>query len=199
MADRLPPTPGDFDPLKGASLEPSDLEISARQRRLWNLFQHTATSLTHLYKCKSSKSQSDNPTQDQEWQESWLAFQSAASSLTSLYRESAEILASLEKPSSRVSPSTITSSELSLASPLRGNNATVISASSPKSEITNYTPSSKPPANTDDKEEEMVTNSTTNQPQYDFLNCSSRFKRSWSPWEDDDMDHFGGAKRRKFL
>ena len=192
MAERLPPTPGDFDPLKGASLEPSDLEISARQRRLWNLFQHTATSLTHLYKCKS-KCQSTNHIEDQE---SWLAFQSAASSLTSLYRESADILASIEKPTSRVS-STITSSELS-SSPLRINSSTVISAS-PKCEVPNYNPSSKPPANTDDKEEEMVTNSTTNQPQYDFLNCSSRFKRSWLPWEDDDMDHFGGAKQRKFL
>jgi len=201
MAERLPPTPGDFDPLKGASLEPSDLEISARQRRLWNLFQHTATSLTHLYKCKS-KCQSTNHTEDQE---SWLAFQSAASSLTSLYRESADILASIETPTSRVS-STITSSELS-SSPLRINSSTVISAS-PKCEVPNYNPSSKPLAtmpNTDvmsssaeSKEEEMVTNSTTNPP-FDFLNCSSRFKRSWSPWEDDDMDHFGGAKRRKFL
>jgi len=199
MAERLPPSPGDFDPLKGASLEPSDLEISARQRRLWSLFQSTATSLTHLYKCKS-KCQSTNHTEDQE---SWLAFQSAASSLTSLYRESADILASLEKPS-RVS-STITSSELSSSSPLRINSASVIAAS-PKCEVPNYTASSKPPSNTPndvmtstaESEEDMMTNSTTNPPPFDFLNCS-RFKRSWSPWEDDDMDHFGGAKRRKFL
>merc|ERR1711874_926070 len=91
--------PGDFDPLKGASLEPSDLEISARQRRLWSLFQHTATSLTHLYKSKS-KCQSTNHTEDQE---SWLAFQSAASALTSLYRESADILSSLEKQTNNAS------------------------------------------------------------------------------------------------
>merc|ERR1719210_6776 len=110
MADRL----GTFDP---GMIKPGDpvVEISGRQKRLWNLFQHTATSLTHLYKCKS-KSQSTNHIEDQE---SWLAFQSAASSLTSLYRESADILASIEKPTSRVS-STITSSELS-SSPLRIN------------------------------------------------------------------------------
>lgn len=204
MADRLPPS--DFDPLKGASLEPSDLEISARQRRLWSLFQHTATSLTHLYKCKS-KCQNTNHAEDQE---SWLAFQSAASSLTSLYRESADILASIEKPNTRVS-STITSSELS--SPLRtSSNNIAVSASQSKSDlVASCTATSKPPSNSppnqdlmnatavSESEEEMITNSTTNPPPpFDFRGCS-KFKRSWSPWPDDDMDHFGGAKRRKFL
>jgi len=204
MADRLPPS--DFDPLKGASLEPSDLEISARQRRLWSLFQHTATSLTHLYKCKS-KCQNTNHAEDQE---SWLAFQSAASSLTSLYRESADILASIEKPNTRVS-STITSSELS--SPLRtSSNNIAVSASQSKSDlVASCTATSKPASNSppnqdlmnatavSESEEEMITNSTTNPPPpFDFRGCS-KFKRSWSPWPDDDMDHFGGAKRRKFL
>ena len=69
MDDRLPSS---LDPslVKGINLEHTDLEISGRQRRLWSLFQHTATSLTHLYKCKSK---------GHEDQESWLAFQSAAS------------------------------------------------------------------------------------------------------------------------
>ena len=201
MADRLPPS--DFDPLKGASLEPSDLEISARQRRLWSLFQHTATSLTHLYKCKS-KCQNTNHAEDQE---SWLAFQSAASSLTSLYRESADILASLEKPNTRVSSTITSSSELS--SPLRtSSNNIAVSASQSKSDlVASCTATSKPPSNSPPNqdlmnaecEEEMITNSTTNPPPpFDFRGCS-KFKRSWSPWPDDDMDHFGGAKRRKFL
>ena len=205
MADRLPPS--DFDPLKGASLEPSDLEISARQRRLWSLFQHTATSLTHLYKCKS-KCQNTNHAEDQE---SWLAFQSAASSLTSLYRESADILASLEKPNTRVS-STITSSSSDLSSPLRtsSNNIAVSACQSKSDLVASCTATSKPPSNSPpndlmnataglESEEEMITNSTTNPPPpFDFRGCS-KFKRSWSPWPDDDMDHFGGAKRRKFL
>ena len=66
-------------------------QISSRQKRLWSLFQQTATSLTHLYKCKSKCQISP------EDQEAWLAFQSAASALTSLYRESADILSALEK------------------------------------------------------------------------------------------------------
>ena len=68
--------------------------ISSRQRRLWTLFQQTATSLTHIYKCKSSSKCQISTSEDQE---AWLAFQSAASALTSLYRESADILSSLEK------------------------------------------------------------------------------------------------------
>ena len=71
--------------------------ISSRQRRLWTLFQQTATSLTHIYKCKSKCQIS---TEDQE---AWLAFQSAASALTSLYRESADILSSLEKQTNNAS------------------------------------------------------------------------------------------------
>ena len=201
MADRLPPS--DFDPLKGASLEPSDLEISARQRRLWSLFQHTATSLTHLYKCKS-KCQNTNHAEDQE---SWLAFQSAASSLTSLYRESADILPSLVEPSPGCS-ATIAASSSALSSPFgTSSNHIAVSASQSKSDlVASCTATSKPPSNSPpnqdlmnaESEEEMITNSTTNPPPpFDFRGCS-KFKRSWSPWPDDDMDHFG-AKRRKFL
>ena len=81
MAERPPHhNSSEFDPslLKVGGEPPSaaDLEISGRQRRLWNLFQHTATSLTHLYKCKSKCHQ------NAEDQETWLAFQSAASTLT---------------------------------------------------------------------------------------------------------------------
>ena len=208
MAERLPPSSAEFDPLKGASLEPTDLEISARQRRLWSLFQHTATSLTHLYKSKS-KCQNTNQAEDQE---SWLAFQSAASALTSLYRESADILASLEKPSSRVSSATVTSSDLSLSSLRTSSNNLGVVASTGKqlADIAISLPTSKPPANSSstdvmtsvESEEDMMTNSTSNPPPpaFDFISCS-RFKRSWSPWPDEpDMDHFGGAnKRRKFL
>ena len=83
--------------------------ISSRQRRLWTLFQQTATSLTHIYKCKSKCQIS---TEDQE---AWLAFQSAASALTSLYRESADILSSLEKQQTSNATSSVTSKEDSSA------------------------------------------------------------------------------------
>lgn len=197
MAERLgPPTPGggDFDPLK-VPAEPSDTEISGRQRRLWSLFQHTATSLTHLYKCKSKCQQQ----QSEEDQETWLAFQSAASSLTSLYRESADILSSLETKTHHHHPrscATVTSVTTTSDPPHRNSNSLKTdSTSKPTSTFTN--------TEVMENEDTSMTNMTTNPPPFDFLSCS-RFKRSWSPWPDDDMDHFGGgggggAKRRKFL
>jgi hypothetical protein len=114
----------------------------------------------------------------------------------------------LEKPNTRVS-STITSSSSDLSSPLRtSSNNIAVSASQSKSDlVASCTATSKPPSNSPPNqdlmnaecEEEMITNSTTNPPPpFDFRGCS-KFKRSWSPWPDDDMDHFGGAKRRKFL
>jgi len=123
MADRLPP------PDYGQSLrtpttdqhqqQNSDsTEISGKQRKLWSLFQHTATSLTHLYKCKTKSDQQQHQHQAAaEDQESWIAFQSAAASLTSLYRESADILASVESKhhpiSSSERSSTVVTSDLS--------------------------------------------------------------------------------------
>lgn len=202
MAERLgPPTPsgGDFDPLK-VTAEPSDTEISGRQRRLWSLFQHTATSLTHLYKCKSKCQQQ----QSEEDQETWLAFQSAASSLTSLYRESADILSSLEtkthhRSSCATTTTSVTTSDLS---PHRiSANSKTDTTSKPTS---TFTTSNVVMENEEDTSMTNTTMMTTNPPPFDFLSCS-RFKRSWSPWPDDDMDHFGGSgggggpKRRKFL
>ena len=85
-------------------------QISTRQRRLWTLFQQTATSLTHLYKCKSKCQISSNGRGAEEDQEAWLAFQSAASALTSLYRDSADILSALEKTSNS-NPNSVSSNK----------------------------------------------------------------------------------------
>lgn len=197
MAERLPnpnPDPNEFDPLKnGLPEQPStEMEISARQRRLWNMFQHTATSLTHLYKCKSaSKSQPQTSPQDQE---SWLAFQSAASSLTSLYRESADILTSLEKQSQRASSDLSSSLRILSTGPGKSEPQDISVKPPPSSTLT----SSTMMENNDDHEL-ANSNATNDDSSLDFLNCSTRFKRSWSPWSpDDDMDHFD-PKRRKFI
>jgi len=127
MADRLPPpdygqslrTPTTDQHQQQQQQNSDSTEISARQRKLWSLFQHTATSLTHLYKCKTKSDQQQHQHQAAaEDQESWIAFQSAAASLTSLYRESADILASVESkhPSSSSSErsSTVVTSDLSI-------------------------------------------------------------------------------------
>merc|ERR1711862_200072 len=102
----------------------------------------------------------------------------------SLYRESADILASLEKPS-RVS-STITSVS-DLSSPLRTSSHGASNISVLTTKINDVTAScttvSKPPstistppndlmgASAAESEEEMITNSTTNPPPFDFLSC----------------------------
>ena len=106
MAERLPNLSDLRSPQSEVQTEFGDSggQISTRQRRLWTLFQQTATSLTHIYKCKS-KCQISNP----EEQEAWLAFQSAASALTSLYRESADILSALEKTNSN--PNSVSSNK----------------------------------------------------------------------------------------
>ena len=229
MADRLPPAISDFDPCKNGSQPPNqdpNSEISARQRRLWNLFQHTATSLTHLYKCKSkcqTPHQTSTPNSHED-QESWLAFQSAASTLTSLYRESADILSALERPSSSTSNSSISSTIVtsdmsnptSLPTPWSTSaRATSLNSSSnngfvaPASLATTPNGFVSSTASKSPNEKSESNNSKDNNEDSmnfeQFLNsCTSpRYKRSWSPWShDDDMDNFGGgggSKRRKFL
>ena len=196
MAERIPPN--NYEQSLRTSVDPIDTtEISARQRKLWSLFQHTATSLTNLYKCKTKSAQAQV-----EDQESWIAFQSAAASLTSLYRESADILSSVEKPSrSHTTSSTVTSdlstcpalpssrnsSKTDFAKPMPNNCESVFSADALFGSV-EETPES-------------------NANQFDFLSThhhghhgSCRLKRSWSPprWPDDDMDHLGAKKRRFF-
>ena len=196
MAEDQTSLVGDFDPEASAAVRTSepahapcndDAELaSARQKRLLMLFQHTATSLTHLYKCKSKCQNED--------QESWLAFQSAASALTSLYRESTDILASKEKPSSRVACTVTSATSVgpALLSDCSSRNMTkndTINKSSANDFMSEVLGASNGTSMS-------TTSPSTNS--FDFLN-SSRFKRSWSDWPDDDnMDHFG-AKRRKFL
>ena len=202
MAERLPPDYGQS--LRSNAEQNDTTEISARQRKLWSLFQHTATSLTHLYKCKSQK-QLDQA----EDQESWIAFQSAASSLTSLYRESADILASVEKP--RPSPHQTSTAVSDLSSPPQSLAlSTMSSRSSPSTKDF-----AKPMPNNCESvfsadalfgNEPPTAESLPSNQNFDFLSHhhghhgSCRLKRSWSPsrWPDDDMDQLGAKKKRFF-
>jgi len=231
MADRLPP------PDYGQSLrtpttdqhqqQNSDsTEISARQRKLWSLFQHTATSLTHLYKCKTKSDQQQHQHQAAaEDQESWIAFQSAAASLTSLYRESADILASVESKhpsSSSERSSTVVTSDLSICnsntSPMPPPVSSISRNSSSKTgggEFAKTMPNNCESVFTADAlfgPTDHHNHQTSPNQTFDFLTANHhhcpnpghhgtcRLKRSWSPsrWPDDDMDHLGAKKRRFF-
>lgn len=198
MAERLP---GGEDFLGQRAAEVADL--TSKQRRLWSHFQNTATSLTHLYRSRTAK----NDGGVNEDQEAWLAFQSAAASLTSLYRESADILTNSAELNKRLSypPS-----------------ATLMASDPRKSPEIVVTVSSKP--STDSTVGVMTTSvslqggqsmmMSANSPPFDFLHHhhhsssnnqssgNSRVKRSFSPnhgWDEDDMDLFSSAKKRKFL
>jgi len=227
MADRLPP-PNYGQSLRTPSTDQhqqqqnsDSTEISGRQRKLWSLFQHTATSLTHLYKCKSKSDQQHQHQAAAEDQESWIAFQSAAASLTSLYRESADILASVESKHHHSSPSerssTVVTSDLSTicnsnsSSPMPPPVSSISRNSSSKTGSGEFAKTM--PINncesvftadalfgTTDHHQTSPTNQT-----FDFLTANHhhgtcRLKRSWSPsrWPDDDMDHLGAKKRRFF-
>ena len=207
MAERLPiinsSSSDDFGgvppshPRTTVNSESAEVEVSARQRRLWSLFQHTATSLTNLYKCKSSK----NSSQHTEDQDSWMAFQSTSASLTSLYRESAEILASLERSKMAAADHRMNSKNI-----VNNSDVKPLSNSSDFTNSSTVTSSAGTQAgfgtSPDDVNAVMNTMAT-----FDFLQhhtAGGRLKRSWSPprgWpphNDDDMDHFG-AKKRRFL